>query len=173
MSTAALSVPTRDRADAAWLRGRVLLAGATVALLDGLFAVGFSAVVSGTVAPGRVWQGVARNVVGPAAMDGGLATVALGLAIHLAVAYGWTTLYALLLARAPALRRAVAGRGGAAAVGAAWGAVVWLGMRLVVIPLGRAGWSPIAWRTFVPMLVGHMLVVGQPIALLVRPRRGR
>ena len=110
----------------------------------------------------------------PAAMDGGPATVALGLAIHVAVAYGWTTLYALLLRGSGTLRRVVASRARAVAVGAAWGALVWLVMRLVVIPLGRVGWTPIVWRTFVPMLVGHMIVVGQPIALIVRPRgRGR
>jgi hypothetical protein len=165
MTAASLPIPARDRA----LPSRVLLAGATVAVLDGLFAVAFSAAVSGTFAPGRVWQGVARNVIGPAAMDGGAATVALGLAIHVCVAYGWTTLYALLLRASPALRRTVASPARAVAVGVAWGALVWLVMRLVVIPLGRVGWTPIVWRTFVPMLVGHMVVVGQPIALIVRP----
>ena len=169
MTAASLPIPARDRA----LPSRVLLAGATVVVLDALFAMSFSAVVTGTVAPGRVWQGVARNVIGPAAMDGGAPAVALGLAIHVTVAYGWTALYALLLRASPALRRVVATPARAVAVGAAWGALVWLVMRLVVIPLGRVGWSPIVWRTFLPMLVGHMIVVGQPIALLVRPRRGR
>jgi hypothetical protein len=167
MTVASLSLPARDRAHVS----RVLVAGATVAVCDALFAMAFSWYFSGTFAPGRVWQGVARNVLGPSAMDGGAATVALGLAIHVTVAYGWTTLYALLLRGSAPLRRVVAEPARAVAVGAAWGALVWLVMRLVVIPLGRVGWTPIVWRTFVPMLIGHMVVVGQPIALIVRPRR--
>ena len=166
MTAASLAIPSRDRA----LSSQVLLAGATVAVLDALFAMAFNAVVTGTLVPGRVWQGVARNVLGPAAMDGGATTVLLGLAIHVCVAYGWTTLYALLLRGSAGLRRVVASPARAVAVGAAWGALVWLVMRLVVIPLGRVGWTPIVWRTFLPMLVGHMIVVGQPIALIVRPR---
>jgi hypothetical protein len=167
MTVASLSIPAREHVRVS----RLLVAGATVAVCDALFAMAFSWYVGGTFAPGRVWQGVARNVLGPSAMDGGAATVALGLAIHVTVAYGWTTLYALLLRASPSLRRAVAETPRAVAVGAAWGALVWLVMRLVVIPLGRVGWAPIVWRTFIPMLIGHMVVVGQPIALVVRPRR--
>ncbi len=167
MSTAARARPARDRAHVS----RVLVAGATVAVCDALFAMAFSWYFSGTFAPGSVWRGVARNVLGSSAMDGGAPAVALGLAIHVTVAYGWTALYALLYRRSAALRRFTASTPRAVAMGVAWGALVWLVMRLVVIPLGRVGWTPIVWRTFIPMWICHMVVVGQPIALLVRPRR--
>ena len=71
MTTASLPIPARDRAPLS----QVMAAGATVAVCDALFAMAFSVVVTGTVAPGRVWQGVARNVIGPAAMDGGQSAV--------------------------------------------------------------------------------------------------
>ena len=167
MTVASISLPTRDRA----LPPRVLVAGATVAVCDALFAMAFSWYFSGALVPGRVWEGVARNVLGPDARGAG--AVALGLAIHVTVAYGWTALYALVVRASATLRRVVASTPRAIAVGAVWGALVWLVMRLLVIPLGRVGWTPVVWRTFVPMLVGHMVVVGQAIALLVRPRSAR
>ena len=151
----------------------VLRAGALVALLDGLFAVAVTAAVLGRPAPGRTFQGVARALLGPAAFDGGLATAALGAAMHVAVAYAWTGAYALLLARAPALRRAVATRGGTLAVSAGWGALVWCVMDLVVIPLTRARPAPVASATFAIMLAGHAAFVGLPTAFGVRPAAGR
>jgi hypothetical protein len=163
---AVTSATSHDRADLA----RVLTAGVVVGVLDGLFAVGLSAAVSGTFAPARVFQGIARALLGPTALDGGLATAALGLVLHLAIACAWAGAFLVALRHSAPLRRAVARPAGAVAVGMAYGALVWVVMRLVVIPLSRAPAGPVVPRTFLILLVGHLFVVGLPIALVVRPR---
>src|SRR6185503_19010542 len=81
----------------------------------------------------RLWQGVAATVLGPKALEGGAATVAIGVLLHLTVALTWSAVF-LVAARAwPALREAIATPAGALGVAAAYGPVIWLVMSLVVI----------------------------------------
>jgi hypothetical protein len=150
------------------LPARVLAAGAVVGVLDGLAAEFLNVVVLGRSTPVRVFQGVARAVLGPAAFDGGGRTFALGLALHFAVALTWAALYAAVYERIPALRRATRTGGGAVAVGVVFGPLVWLVMRFAVLPLTQAATGPVRSWVFLAMLVVHMLMVGLPIALLVR-----
>jgi hypothetical protein len=49
-------------------------------------------------------------------------------------------------------------------------ALVWVAMDLVVLPLTRSRPMPVASGMFLTMLIGHMLVVGLPIAVVLRPR---
>jgi uncharacterized membrane protein YagU involved in acid resistance len=79
--------------------------------------------------PVRLLQGVAASVLGPAAADGGLATAALGLAMHFCVAFTWTTIFYLLSRRFPVLLK------WAIPSGLVYGAVVFLVMYRVVFPL--------------------------------------
>ncbi len=145
---------------------RVLVAAALVAVLDGLFAVGLSAALRGTLDPPRVFQGIARAALGPPAMTGGLRTALIGLAMHFGVALAWTTLYLLLVRHVGPARRLVR-RVGPLLAGVGYGVVVWLGMNLVVVPLTLNAPTPIASRVFLWLLLGHMVVVGPPIALVV------
>src|SRR5881409_1308712 len=55
----------------------------------------------------RLWQGVATTVLGPSALQGGSATVAAGLALHLAVALAWSTLFLAAVTMWPALHRTI------------------------------------------------------------------
>ena len=55
---------------------------------------------------------------------------------------------------------------------ALYGIVVWLVMDLIVIPMTRTRPTPVTARSFVPALIGHMFVVGLPIALVIRPQTG-
>src|SRR5438067_187466 len=75
---------------------RILAAGATVGVLDGLFATTWFAAVLRIASPGQVWQGVAGALLGREARQGGATTVAIGLVMHFGVAYGWTIAYAVL-----------------------------------------------------------------------------
>jgi hypothetical protein len=50
------------------------------------------------------------------------------------------------------------------------GAVIWLGMDLVVLPLSAAPAVPIRSTAFLLQLAAHVLMVGPPIALILRPR---
>ena len=55
----------------------------------------------------RFWQGVAAAALGPRALEMGARGVAVGLMLHLLVAFVWSTLFVLALARSERLRRVV------------------------------------------------------------------
>lgn len=95
----------------------------------------------------RVWQGVAATVLGPRALEGGATAVAVGIALHLAVALTWSVLFLLALRAWPGLRGALASPAGALAVAAVYGPFIWLAMSLVVIPLatGRPPRFGVRW----------------------------
>jgi hypothetical protein len=152
---------------------RVLLAALAVWLLDGMFATGLCLSVSPTCTVMRTWQGVAGGVVGrPATFDGGAATFALGLGIHFAVALAWAALYGALVARWDGLARFTTHPARAVLVGVALGAVVWCAMDFAVLPLTRNAPTPFGTPGWWRLLAGHLVVVGPPIALLVRRPSG-
>ena len=148
---------------------RVFLAGATVALLDGLFAVVLYVYIVPVTTPGRIFQGIAAGLLGrDAALAGGARTVALGVALHCTVAYGWTTVYYVLLNGFDWLCDAVETTRGKLIVGALFGATIWLGMNYVVVPLAGLKVAPLSgWRFWV-QLVWHMIALGPPIVAIVR-----
>lgn len=147
----------------------VLRAGTVVALTDGLWAVLLWVVMLRKTTAARVFQGIARAVLGDAAFAGGGATVALGVALHFAVAMTWAFVYALLLRRSAVARRTVSAWG-PAVTALAIGTVVWTTMDLLVLPLTRTRATPLASAMFAVNLAGHVLFVGLPLALLVRER---
>ena len=164
-ATAVLSLPARARIGAR----PVLAAAAAVWLLDGLFATGLCLSLSPTCTVMRTWQGVAGALVGrPATFDGGAATFLLGLALHFAVALAWATLYALAVSRSDALARATATPVRALVAGVVLGAIVWCVMDFVVVPLTRNPATQFGTRAWWLVLAGHLVVVGPPIALLLR-----
>ncbi|MBX6330462.1 MAG: hypothetical protein IRY91_01310 [Gemmatimonadaceae bacterium] len=171
MSTSTMSVAGEERGIAA----RFLMAGAVVAALDGLFAVGLCMSVNQTCTPARVFQSIAAGLLGrPAAYDGGMATALLGVALHLTVAFGWTTVYLLAVRYVPWLARAVRTRLGRLEVALVFGAIIWLVMDLVVIPLSQARQTPVSSPFFWVVLAEHPVLVAFPmVALLGDGRAGR
>ena len=170
MATAASSLPHTGvrRADVS----RALVAGAVVGVLDGAFALVLCKTLNPTACSAeRMFQGIAAGLLGKAAFSGGAATAALGVALHFAIATGWSAAFVVAVRRWPELRRRLASRYGALEVGAALGVVVWAGMRFVVVPLSQARTGRLlSWVTVI-MVLGHMAFVGLPIALVVRGRR--
>src|SRR3569833_462950 len=105
----------------------VLVGGTIAGALDILFAISFAA-TSGVDAV-RVLQTVASGGLGSAAFSGGTAAAALGLAFHFGLSYLWAMLFLAVAARLPVLvRRPLPS-------GMLFGIVVFLCMRLVVLPL--------------------------------------
>ena len=119
----------------------------------------------------RLWQGVAATALGPAALRVGAAGVAVGLALHLAVALAWSALFVLALAASPPLRRVVARPGGALAVACAYGPAIWLVMSLAVIPLasGRPPTFGFRWRV---QVFAHVPFVTLPLVFTARRALG-
>jgi len=164
MTAASIPLVGRERV----LVARVLVAGAVVGVLDGLYVTGVYAVALRATTPVRLFQSIARALLDQAAMTGGLATAALGLALHFSVALAWSAVWAVCYERSPALRRRVVTTRGAALFGAGYGVLVWLSMNLVVVRLTLATPTPVASWSFFVVLLAHVLVVGPPIALIVR-----
>ena len=155
---AATAAPPSERPRAA----RAILWGG---LLAGLGDITFAFVVSGLngVGPVRVLQSVAGGLLGRAAREGGLATAALGGALHFFIAFVAAAGYWLASRKLDVLvRRPVV-------CGLLYGAAVYVVMYFVVLPLS-AIYFPLSRAPSSILLnsAGHMLLVGLPIALAVR-----
>lgn len=141
---------------------RVSGAGLLTGIIDGLFSSVLSvAFYDSTVT--RLFQGVASTLLGPAALDGGLKTAAVGVLMHFGVALGWSAVFLFLLNRSSWLRGALRSRYGALKVASVYGPFIWLVMSLVVIPLLLKRPPTITVRWWI-QLIGHIPFVGLPIA---------
>ena len=134
-------------------------------LLAGVGDITFAFVVSGLrgVGPVRVLQSVAGGLLGAAAREGGLATAALGAALHFLIATAAAAVYWLVSLRLDVLvRRPVV-------CGLLYGVAVYVFMYFVVLPLS-AIYFPLSRAPSSILLnaAGHMLLVGLPIALAAR-----
>lgn len=152
--------------------GRVLLAAMVVAAADLLDAIIVSVVIFQKATVPQILQSIASGLLGPESFRGGAATAFLGLVLHLIVALGWTLVFLLLLRQWPWLRRWTASTWGAVVAGLVYGAMVWLLMDGVVLPLSRARVTPVTAPWFWIQLATHPFVVGLPIALILG-RAGR
>lgn len=140
---------------------RLLRAGLLTAVTDGLFSSVLVVAAYGSTVT-RLWQGVASVLLGPGAFDGGLRTVLVGLAMHVAVAFSWSAVFLVLVRRASWLRQLVGSRYGVLKAAAVYGPLVWVVMSIVVIPLLVRRPPAINFRWCV-QLVGHFPFVGLPI----------
>ncbi len=84
------------------------------------------------VPPARLLQGIAAGALGPAAFNGGVATVLLGFAFQWLIGCGFVLAYALAAAWSKPLR------GHALRFGTAYGLLLYLVMNGVVVPLSAA-----------------------------------
>lgn len=144
----------------------LLRAWALTALIDGLFSSLLN-VFAYHSSVERLFQGVASTLLGPAALSGGTRTAGIGVLMHFGVAFAWSTLFLLLVLKSGALRRVLAGPGGALKVALVYGPFVWLVMSLVVIPLLLRRPPNITVRWWI-QLAGHAPFVGLPIAASIR-----
>ncbi len=144
----------------------LLVAGAVAGTLDASF-ITIAYVLPGRITLLRLFQGIAKAVLGPAAYQGGLATALLGLAMHYFVALSWAALFAFA-ARSGWLRRQIAALPGALLAGAVYGVVIFGVMTFIVLPLTRATRGPLFTFNFYLQLAAHILIIGIPIVLVVR-----
>jgi uncharacterized membrane protein YagU involved in acid resistance len=154
-------VPPRTIANRSAIRG--ILTGAVIAgVLDATFAVIVDVVILRAFSLLGVLQWIASGLLGKAAFEGGLATAALGVAIHFALAAVFAAFYYAVSTRIGALRTQ------AVTFGVTYGAAIWLLMDLVILPRSGAPLAPFDPVVFGAFLIDHMAFVGLPIALAVK-----
>ncbi len=145
----------------------VLVGGSIAGALDILFAL-TNAAVNGMV-PQRLLQVVASGLLGEDAYAGGWPTALLGLVAHFVLSFLWAALFVTVATRVPRLVAKPA------LSGALFGVLVFLVMRLVVLPLSAFP-HPVSFKPLSAGLdlLSHMFFFGLPIALAaaraIRPR---
>lgn len=135
----------------------VLLAGLCVAALDA-----FAACVHGYLMSGATPEGVFRYVSSgwfgsDAAKLPGAAWW--GLFFHILIAIGWTGLCYLIYPFA------IKAQLNPIVFGLIYGALVWVGMNFVVLPLSNVPHFSIRWSRAWVMILIHLFVIGVPISL--------
>jgi uncharacterized membrane protein YagU involved in acid resistance len=139
-------------------RDTILYGGLTVGLLDAIDACTFYGARGAS--PPQIARHVASGLLGASAFTGGAPTIALGIALHFAVAFAIATTFYLLGRRIPALvaHPVVSGLG--------FGVVAYFVMGHVVLPLSRVPASAaFSWPSFANGVLGHAVLIGVPIAL--------
>lgn len=144
-------------------RSRALPAIAWATLTAGILDISSAFILAYPkgVGPIRVLQGVAAGLVGREALNGGLATAGLGLAIHFFIAFVVSSVFyvasrkLVFLTRHPVMS------------GLLYGVVVYGFMYWIVMPLAYPVVHPSLSRDLTAVCV-HMFLIGLPIALIVR-----
>ena len=139
----------------------IIQGGIAVAVLDITNAMTFWWFYNGA-SPQVILQSIAAGLLGPASFSGGMPTAFLGAFLHFFISCGIAAVFWFACQRMPILfRRPVT-------YGASYGVVVYLVMIYVVVPLSNATPVPFIPSWFVASVLGHIVLVGLPIALIAR-----
>jgi hypothetical protein len=139
-----------------------------IGVVDFLFATCLSVFAYGGTFS-RLWQGVASVPFGADMLKGGAHAVAIGIALHFAVAFVWSALFVLVVSRLGFVRRLLASPMGVLAVAAVYGPFIWLVMSFVVIQSFTQRPPTINFRWWVQFFA-HIPFVALPIVWSARPR---
>lgn len=139
----------------------ILWGGVAVAVLDIANAMTFWWFYSDT-APSVVLQSIAAGLLGPDAFAGGMGTAFLGAFLHFFISCGIAAIFYIACLRWPVLYQRPITYGGI------YGVIVYLAMTYVVVPLSQATPVPFIPSWFLASVLGHVLLVGLPVALIAR-----
>jgi hypothetical protein len=139
-----------------------------IGVVDFLFATCLSVFAYGGTFS-RLWQGVASVPFGADMLKGGTRAVAIGIALHFAVAFVWSAFFVLVVSRLGFVRRLLASPTGVLAVAAVYGPFIWLVMSFVVIQSFTQRPPAINFRWWVQFFA-HIPFVALPIVWSARPR---
>jgi len=116
--------------------------------------------------PATILQSVASGLLGVKAFQGGARTAALGAGLHFVIAFGAATVYYVASRWIPFMT------GHAVFSGLLYGEMVFLFMHFVVVPLSAAPPGKFTMAVLITGPIGHMFLVGLPIALAARKYSG-
>jgi hypothetical protein len=115
----------------------------------------------------RFWQGIASVGFGPDALQLGARGVAMGILLHVIVAFTWSALFVLDCVVSARTRRIVARPAGALAFAAAYGPFIWLCMSLIVIPQATGRPPSFGFRWWLQVFA-HIPFVTLPMVFTAR-----
>jgi hypothetical protein len=139
----------------------ILIGGAVVGVLDATDGVVWAGITAGQN-PIQVLQWIATGLLGPKALQGGLAAAGLGAIIHFVISYGFTAAFVLAFTRVESIRK------NWIACGLAWGTLVWAFMNLIVLPNSSVPIAPFTLGAVVNGIVGHAVTVGLAAAYVAK-----
>lgn len=139
----------------------VIAGGLVAGTFDITYACVFWGVKAG-VSPERIFQSVAAGLLGRASFSGGARTAVLGLFLHYFIATTMSVVYYLVSRWWPGLHRKPW------FFGPVYGALLYLIMNYVVLPLSRALPSSKNLLWIILSVLVHMFLIGTPIALFTR-----
>ena len=134
----------------------ILIAGLIAGTLDILAAI---FILAGGDAV-RVFKGIASGALGKTALTGGIGMIALGALFHYIIAMSWTAAYFLLYPKLSFLER------NKWLNAAAYGAIVWSIMNLVVLPLTKIGLRPMTLSGVLKNMLILIVCIGLPVSLI-------
>jgi hypothetical protein len=115
------------------------------------------------VGPVRIMQSIATGVLGPEAFEGGAGSAVLGVVLHFFILIVAAALYYAASRKFDLLTRQAVGSG------LLYGVAIYVVMNFVVVPLSATAYRPTLTLGSVALNLGvHMILVGLPIALMVR-----
>jgi hypothetical protein len=156
MNTTAATVPATFGNVA--LRG-ILLGGFLAGLADFLYPTISTVMAGGSWM--RPWKGVAGGLFGAAALQGGMGTVVLGIALHFFICLVAAALLYLIASRLTWLPR------NWIVLGILYGIAFLVVMNYVILPLSAIGHGIYPLKTIYISAFTHILVVGWPTAFFV------
>lgn len=117
--------------------------------------------------PFRMLQGIAFSVLGKATYEGGVATMLLGLTLHTCIALTAAAVFFVFYRISEWVRQHWL------VSGVAFGALVYLFMQLVALPLTRLPASSFPPPNWIPVFMAHVTAVGPVIAAVTHWRSTR
>ena len=116
------------------------------------------------ISPWRVFQYIASGLIGLKSFQSGWSSVALGVAMHFAIALSWTAIFFLAALKFPTMTRRPF------LSGVVYGCVVYLIMNFIAVPLSRVPHPPAAITigARVNAVLALIFCIGLPISLLTR-----
>src|ERR1700754_3138057 len=139
----------------------IFLAGLVSGVLDGIAAYVVFNIKLG-LSPGQVMQYIASAVYGPEAFKGGIYTIFIGIVLHFIIAFIAAAIFLYAYPKIKILRRDII------ITGLAFGLGIWLFMNFLIIPLTKIQPAPFDALAALISASWHMVLVGLPIALIVK-----
>ena len=150
---------------------RLVRAGLLTAAIDGLFSSVLAQFFYGSTVA-RLFQGVASVPLGADALNGGTRAAAIGIGMHVCVAFAWSAIFFFVFMRLSWIRRTLEEPLGAFKIAALYGPLVWVTMSFVIVPLFPPHRFPQNWTRWWIQFIGHAPFVGLPIVASIAGRFG-